>query len=340
MILNKLKFIVTYLINDRLRKDVKSIKIADKGYTYYAYTLCKKVGIIDELSNPKDLDTISKKLKLKNKKMLEALLGYLVGKNIINYQKGTYAFSGLIPSDFSESEQKFISQHYPGSEEWTLTLYGFAENCLKNSKTYDQTGFNDGKMIELWDSVLTGPLYSFRLEAIKKLISNLKDGSKIVILGCGSGTEIEDIFNKSDKEIQIIGVDSSAAMINKCKTRFSKNYEKNNKTDFKVLDLSKDFSLGTGYDAAFLSVVVHHLPEEQREQLYKKVSKMLRPNGRFVLFQLVNRSKFDRIFSDWLLYVVPSHNGFPILEQYQKELSRYFSKIDLEFNGMITVAQK
>ncbi|HIH09970.1 MAG TPA: class I SAM-dependent methyltransferase [Candidatus Diapherotrites archaeon] len=324
-----------------MRKDLKAIRIADKGYAFYAFELCKKTGIIKELEKkPRTIDELSKKLKLKNKRMLEAMLDFLVGKKAIKFDGQQYSLTGYIPLPFSLAEQDFVTTQYKGAEDWTLFFYGFAEDSLHYGSKHERTGFDDQQAIELWDSVMVGPLYSLRQIAVKKLLKGLKGGEKIIDYGCGSGTAITEIIERSEKPLEIIGVDISSKMLKMAEQRVKIIKREDIKVKLLKKDLSKKFYFELLFDCAFASILINHIPQNERENFYRKVAENLKPNGKFVLFQLVNRTKFDRIFSDWLLNVVPSHHGFPILNEYISQIKKYFSKVEVLLNGTIVIAYK
>ncbi len=346
--MKKIGFLLELAKNKRMREDIKAIKIAYKGYTYYAYDLCKETGIINYLTKNKsaDLEEIRKSRRIKNKSMLESLTGFLVGRGVLEYADGKYSLTGVVPKPFTPQEQEFVSERYPGSEEWTLFLYGFARDAIKSNKKQRKAGFTNRKVVELWDSVMMGPLYSPRQMAVKELLKGLGDNAAVIDIGCGSGVAIVDIVERSNKLIKLLGIDNSKQMLDIAEERLENlrgDRKLNNnihKVKLKKLDLSKDWRLNKKFDAAFCSLLIHHLPNNEREEFLSKVSKILKPGGKLVMYQLVNKTPFDRIFSDWLLYVVPSHNGFPVLDEYLRQLNKNFSKTSFSLNGLITVAEK
>jgi ubiquinone/menaquinone biosynthesis C-methylase UbiE len=163
---------------------------------------------------------------------------------------------------------------------------------------------------------MTGPLYSLRQQAVKKLLKNVKEDDSIVDYGCGSGTSIVEILEKAKKPIRIDGIDNSTEMLDLARERIKTINIKHKNVGLRKMDLSKKFKFAHPFDHAFASVLINHIPEDQREMFYKRVAENLKENGTFVIFQLVNKDKFNRIFSDWLLNVVPSHKGFPFLDEY------------------------
>lgn len=338
---NKIEFLLGFTTDKRLRDDIKAIKIAGKGYAFYGFELCKKTGIITELEKkPQTVSSLSKKLNLKNTKMLEALLDFLVGKKILEFKENKYSLKGLIPQPFTPQEQEFIDTQYKGSQDWTLYFYEFAEEALRQGTKHKKTGFDDKKSIDLWDSVMMGPLYSLRKIAVKKLLRGINSNERIVDYGCGSGTSIIEILEKSNKPMEIIGLDTSKEMLKMAEERINLLKTKNGNVKLIKKDLSKAFHFNPPFDHAFASILINHIPENKREQFYAQIAKSLRPNGKLVIFQLVNKDKFNRIFSDWLLNVVPSHHGFPFLDEYLNQLRKYFSKTEVMLDGMIIIAHK
>lgn len=339
--MNLVSFAKAYVLNKRLRDDLKAIKIAGKGYSFYAYDLCTDAGIIKELSiKPKNVSELSKKLKLKNTPQLTALLDFLVGKKALKYSNNKYSLTGVVPKGFSAEEDEFVEEKYPGSSEWSLLFYKHALESLKQGSRHEHLGFDDKKASELWDEVMLGPLRSFRHLAVKELLKDSDKISSIVDYGCGAGTSIVEILEEAKTPIRLIGVDNSVKMLELARERVKMINVKNKYVELKKRDLSKPFTFKPKFDRAFCSILMNHIPQKKRADFYKLVSSNLNENGKFVIFQLVNKNKFERVFSDWLLFVIPSHQGFPFLEDHVADIKKSFSKVEVHLGGLIVVAYK
>lgn len=94
-------------------------------------------------------------------------------------------------------------------------------------------------------------------------------GSFVVDLGCGNGALTEKLH---DKGFRVLGIDSSAAMIDKANGLYpSLNFR---------LDDACAFRLGEKADAVFSNAVFHWI--DDHEKLVKNISDNLKPGGEFV----------------------------------------------------------
>ena len=151
----------------------------------------------------------------------------------------------------------------------------------------------------------------FLWEELKKFKDLIKDGEKVLDLGCGNGRLLKIL---QDKKIEYIGVDSSRKLIEIAK-------EKHPNFQFLVADaLSLPF-LENSFDKVFSISVFHHIPsEELRLQFLKETKRILKPKGililtvwnlwqkryfllilKFTLLKIFFRSKLDfkDIFIPW-----------------------------------------
>lgn len=335
------------ITDSRLRNDIKALKLATKTYTHHAWELCKQMGIDGIIKSASTLKEIANKTKIKNIPMLEAMLDFLVGRNVLGWNNNSY-FLKNAPKNLTSYERAFVEKHYGGSIKWSEFMYERAAEVLRNGKAHDIAGFNSPKVVELWDSVMQGPFYSLRRIAIRKLLKGLPNGARVADLGCGSGGEIIEMLSLSNKVLHITGFDNSNAMLQKAKTAV-KNFEAKNSiqsqnaaaVQFIQYNITEDFTnlnKFNKFDGVFASLVLHHLENQEREILLNRIKNILKPYGRLILFQLVNESKFQRIFSDWLMFVVPSHRGFPFRKDYLDMLNHNFSNVKSILSNLITEA--
>jgi|GEM_PF-5623873 len=340
--------ITNYLKNPRLRKDLKVLKISQRGYTYHGWKICKKIRIVKCLEKPMSIDEIIRMKKIKNKEMLEALLDFLVGQGILNFTNNKYVLAGKEPK-YSEEDEIFIKTNCPGSWEWSHFLYKHAEEVLVGGHPHFKTGFTDTKVLSLWSAVFEESLHSIRQIAIEKVTSNLKKDAKIADLGCGSGISLIEILANVNNEINLVGFDNSKEMIRRSEEMINKLVEgyptQINKRNVENLQLSlhnltEGFPKDEKFDVVFLSLIISYIPKDKRNDFFRDINNILKEDGRVVIFQLINQSKFDRIFSDWLLYVVPNYHGFPFKDEYLKMLSDNFKNIKCYMNSNIIVARK
>jgi len=349
-LIDKIDFTTRYLRDPILRRDLKILKTARKGYAFYGWELLEKIQVPDMLKRPVSVTEIMEEKGIKNRIMLETLLDFLVGYGTLDFDNGMYQSKGKKP-EFSDSEYNFIRKHTHGSAEWTHFLCDHAEETLLKGHPPHITGFTDDKFLDLWDSLMEGSLHSIRLLAIEKLISKLKEGMMVADLGSGSGIALVEILRSSKKRINLFGFDSSIGMIERGRRRierFKKEHntpmDRENAMNVQLVphDLMDDFpDEDEGrFDMVFLSFVVNHIPPEKRDGFFKNINSILKKDGWLVMVQLINQSKFDRNFSDWLLWVTPTHQGFPFRDEYLTMLRENFSWVNDHLQGNIIVARK
>jgi len=123
---------------------------------------------------------------------------------------------------------------------------------------------------------------------LKFLTEYIKDGQKILDLGCGNG-RLYQLFQ--DKNIEYIGVDNSEGLIKISKERF-------NKPEFIVADalnLETHFSENE-FDIIVSIAFLHHIPsEELRLKILKDCFSLLKPNG-FLIFTVWNLRQWKLIW--------------------------------------------
>ncbi len=105
----------------------------------------------------------------------------------------------------------------------------------------------------------------------------LKDGAKVLNLGCGTGLELEFYF-QINSEASVVGIDLSADMLGTLQKKFvDRRIEIINGSYF-------DVPLGENrFDAVVSVESLHHFTDVQKLGLYTKLNKALTEGGYFVL---------------------------------------------------------
>ncbi|MCD4694239.1 class I SAM-dependent methyltransferase [bacterium] len=110
---------------------------------------------------------------------------------------------------------------------------------------------------------------------LTKLAEEVKDGDRILDIGCGNGRLLEAF---RDKKIDYIGVDFSKNLIKKAKD----NYPENNFFVGNMLDLGKISELNFNY--VFSVATLHHLPSKNlRIQALKQMRNKIKKDGKIVI---------------------------------------------------------
>lgn len=150
------------------------------------------------------------------------------------------------------------------------TLNKNNEEKLTSMKTYfdeeaikhDDFFVNDLGLTEFYDE-------------IEKVLNNYSDKTEILVLGCGSGLEIERIKFPSN----VKGIDLSDKMLEVLKNKKLNENVKLTTVCGSFLDL--DFE-SNRYDIVLSCYAMHHFNESQKLQLYKKIFNCLKKDGIFI----------------------------------------------------------
>lgn len=110
---------------------------------------------------------------------------------------------------------------------------------------------------------------------IKTLTADIKSGSKVLDVGCGSGRLLEVL---SDRDVNYCGVDSSKELIRLCQTNYPKN-------KFLVGDiLNLQATVTANFDYIFCLAVLPHIPStDLRVKALQELKNKLAPEGKIVI---------------------------------------------------------
>ncbi|MDF2589940.1 MAG: methyltransferase family protein [Anaerocolumna sp.] len=112
-------------------------------------------------------------------------------------------------------------------------------------------------------------------DEIEKQLNQCVHKYDILVLGCGTGLEIERIKSKSN----VTAIDISKSMVDELQKKdFSKEINLNTIVG-SYFDV--DFGIKT-YDIVLSSYSFHHFNKEQKLFLYAKIYNCLKENGRFI----------------------------------------------------------
>jgi alkylated DNA repair protein alkB family protein 8/tRNA (uracil-5-)-methyltransferase TRM9 len=104
--------------------------------------------------------------------------------------------------------------------------------------------------------------------------SLIKDGDKVLDLGCGNGRLVE-LFN--GKAVDYLGVDNSENLLSIAKKRYPKS-------NFLLADALNLPFPDNSFDAVFSIAVLHHIPgRELRIKFFDEAKRVLKPGGVLVL---------------------------------------------------------
>jgi tRNA (cmo5U34)-methyltransferase len=102
------------------------------------------------------------------------------------------------------------------------------------------------------------------------------DTAKILDLGCGTGLELDGIFQRLP-QVSVVGIDLTPAMLERLKQKHpGKNIR---------LICGNYFNIDLGentFDTAISYQTMHHFPRDEKVGLYAKIRKALKPNGMYI----------------------------------------------------------
>jgi len=133
------------------------------------------------------------------------------------------------------------------------------------------------------------PQYAELQKVFFNLLSFQKDDEiRVLDLGLGTG-ETAGIFLGQYPNAKLVGVDASSKMIQVARLKLADFVSRIEliQSDFRTLP-----SLGM-FDFVYSILAVHHLPAEDKKSLFKKIRSMLKPNGSFLLIDVVLGSSED-----------------------------------------------
>lgn len=124
---------------------------------------------------------------------------------------------------------------------------------------------------------ITKSLYAYFIDA--------KSEANVLDLGCGDAFFIQELIKTfSPKSITL--VDGSNEMLEEAQRRLGK------KANFNFIQVSfqsllRGEPLNQDFDFVYSSLAIHHLPFEEKKQLYSYIYRLLSPGGSFVHYDVV-----------------------------------------------------
>lgn len=159
------------------------------------------------------------------------------------------------------------------------------------------------------------------------LAGHVKDGDRVLDLGCGNG-RLTVLFK--DKNIEYIGVDISEKLIEIAKDKFSiYNFQFTISPKFMVADgLNLPFP-DNYFDKVFSIAVLHHLPSKKlRAKFVKEAHRVLKKNGYafFTVWNLWQKTGFSAYLKNFILKIfgLSKLDFGDVFITWGKKANRYF----------------
>lgn len=345
--MENLEIVIKLAKSKRFRMDVKAFKKSKPIFEWYAWELLNETDIVPMLRSGSSSEEIIETKKIKNQKMLVNILDLFVGSGFVEYKDGIYRLMAE-PGPIDPKGYHYLQEYYPYSTRWAEMMRGAARDSLMNGVFCAASGFGGESDTTLWDGMMRESPHSFRLAAIDALVKDVKEGDRVLELGCGTGASLEEIIKRIDKPVEIVGLDSSESMLRKAKANMESLKAKysNDSTIFRNIanirfaqsDILRDEIPGRN-DAIFMSLVLNHISEKDRPSLYSRINKALNDKGRLYVFQMIHQSKFRRN-PIWMMHMVESHTEYPYRDQYLRDLQDAFSQVEVHLLANVMIASK
>lgn len=172
------------------------------------------------------------------------------------------------------------------------------------------------RVVEVFDDMLDRsiPFYHEVICATAKLLAKiLRDGDRVVDLGCATGTTLLEFCRLIENDsIRYLGVDNSRAMLEKGRLK-AELYTKENKIDFSEEDITRISLPDTG--AFILNYTLQFIRPVQRENFLQKAYDNLRPGGVLILGEktICHDPLLNRVFIE-LYHQYKREKGYSELE--------------------------
>lgn len=188
-------------------------------------------------------------------------------------------------------------------------------------KKNNSSDFNFGKeTARVFDDMLDRsiPLYRELQRMIGEIANEFsQEKTNVYDLGCSTGTTMLTLAKSINKNVTLIGVDYSQAMLDKCEENF-KRCEINKKFKLYCKDLNNGFVVKDA-SVVILNLTLQFIRPLQRDLLIRHICEGLLKNGCLILIEKVlgNDSTFNRIFIKFY-YEMKKRQGYSEIEIAQK----------------------
>lgn len=148
--------------------------------------------------------------------------------------------------------------------------------------------FNHPKVVEKYDEhircLIPGyELVHLQIQSILK--ARLKDQTKILIAGCGTGYELEYLFEQFPTA-SFVAFDPSEEMIRNAKRRFEHKKD-SSRVKFIVGDTSSLTAYENQFDVALAILVSHFLVATEKKRYFKEIFNSLNDQGILISYDLM-----------------------------------------------------
>lgn len=197
---------------------------------------------------------------------------------------------------------------------------------MKKDKIYSRkkvqySDFNFGKKTAaVFDDMLDRSVPFYR--EIQRMIGEIanefaRNNTNVYDLGCSTGTTMLTLARGVKKNIRLVGVDYSEAMLDKCRDNFKK-FKIKKKYTLECRDLNNNYAIKNA-SVVVLNLTLQFIRPVQRDILIQHIYQGMVKNGCLIIVEKVlgNDSIFNRVFIKFY-YEMKKRNGYTQLEIAQK----------------------
>lgn len=114
-------------------------------------------------------------------------------------------------------------------------------------------------------------------------LAELKPGDEVLDVGCGTGTLLMTAEQRLNSVGRFVGIDAAHEMTTKAREKAKKA---GLKAVFRPGLIEKIEFAENEFDVAMNSLVMHHLPDEEKEKGVCEMHRVLKPNGRILIVDI------------------------------------------------------
>ncbi|MHA1819955.1 MAG: class I SAM-dependent methyltransferase [Promethearchaeota archaeon] len=152
---------------------------------------------------------------------------------------------------------------------------------------------------------------------------DLPDGSKVLDIGTGPGSQVFSLLNKNYK---IIAIDISEKMLEKAEGKYHKLRKKCTKKikrgcsdiEFRLMDALDLHFEDNSFDAVTIGYVFHDMPHPIRIKALNEIKRVCKPNGLFVISEY---NEYPKKSQNWF---------FRFAERFETPYYKQFLGLDFE----------
>jgi ubiquinone/menaquinone biosynthesis C-methylase UbiE len=301
-------------------------------YVGHSLVLREIADAVRQREEPKERRRVHTNASVPGRKRIYADMAKLFLKDLANVEAGFYP----VPADHDGSFLALIHrsrmffddlpnvhqrrQRRGHNEVLNETARGTRPRYYLQNFHYQSGGWLTEKSAELYDTqvevLFNGSANAIRRQALPQLHEVFAGRDqrklKVIDIGCGTGRFI-DALKQVWPKLPVLGIDMSEAYVKHARRRLQRwsrvHLSVANAESLPVADESQD---------ALINIFLfHELPPRIRRVVFRECARVLKPGGRLVLVDSLQRG--DRPEYDWLLELFPQSYHEPYYRSYLEE---------------------